>query len=49
MGLKWDQSQEIAEVLSIPMGTVKSRIARGIAQLHKALADTSRPVRKDSP
>jgi len=34
--------KEIAEILRVPMGTVKSRIARGIAQLQKALAgDTS--------
>ena len=31
--------KEIAEILGVPMGTVKSRIARGIAQLHKALTD----------
>jgi len=30
--------KEIAEILNIPMGTVKSRIARGINQLKNALA-----------
>jgi RNA polymerase sigma factor (sigma-70 family) len=30
--------KEIAEVLEVPMGTVKSRISRGIAQLHKLLS-----------
>ncbi len=31
--------KQIAEILEIPMGTVKSRIARGIAQLQKALSE----------
>ena len=30
--------QQIAEILGVPMGTVKSRISRGIAQLQKLLA-----------
>ena len=33
--------KEIAEILRVPMGTVKSRIARGIAQLHRALATSA--------
>lgn len=30
---------EVAEILGIPLGTVKSRIARGVAQLQRRLAD----------
>lgn len=37
--------KEIAEILGIPLGTVKSRISRGIAQLQHVMADRS----ADSP
>ena len=35
---------EIAEILQIPLGTVKSRISRGIAQLHILLSDPAVPT-----
>jgi RNA polymerase sigma-70 factor (ECF subfamily) len=35
--------KEIAEILAVPMGTVKSRIARGIAQLQRSLAAPAGP------
>jgi RNA polymerase sigma-70 factor, ECF subfamily len=42
--------KDIAEILGIPMGTVKSRIARGIGQLQKLLADIDPrgPKRKEA-
>jgi RNA polymerase sigma-70 factor (ECF subfamily) len=39
--------KEIAEIMSAPMGTVKSRIARGIGQLQKLLAGSPDQARKE--
>jgi RNA polymerase sigma-70 factor (ECF subfamily) len=40
--------KEIADILAVPMGTVKSRIARGISQLQKMLAsDTPSNIHKE--
>jgi RNA polymerase sigma-70 factor (ECF subfamily) len=36
--------KEIAEVLEIPLGTVKSRIFRGLAQLQQIMTDGIRPA-----
>jgi RNA polymerase sigma-70 factor (ECF subfamily) len=41
--------KEIAEILNIPMGTVKSRLARGLMQLHRRLSDPPVPTPLQHP
>ena len=40
---------EIATILEVPIGTVKSRISRGVAQLQKVLSDTHAPAERPLP
>lgn len=40
---------EIAEILGVPLGTVKSRIARGISQLQNIMKQTPRSRRPGTP
>ncbi len=41
--------QDIGQVLEIPLGTVKSRISRGVAQLQQLLADPEAKMAKGTP
>jgi RNA polymerase sigma-70 factor (ECF subfamily) len=41
--------KEIADILRIPLGTVKSRISRGIAQLQQLLTHDSEPAQRRRP
>ena len=38
---------EIAEILGIPLGTVKSRLTRGLEKLHQSLTNTETPPNRE--
>jgi RNA polymerase sigma-70 factor, ECF subfamily len=40
---------EIAEILGVPLGTVKSRLTRGLSRLYQTLADDSAGARPERP
>ena len=40
--------KDIAEILEVPVGTIKSRIARGVAQLREILAPDGEPSERGS-
>jgi RNA polymerase sigma-70 factor (ECF subfamily) len=40
---------EIAEILEVPLGTVKSRLTRGLDRLHEQLADNSPGMKPQPP
>lgn len=40
---------EISEILGVPLGTVKSRLARGLSRLHQLLADNAAGAQPQPP